>query len=75
MTDLYASLKSAQEAYEKTKASRIAEPAKQVRVYEYQLAGSPSWLIYFTAGVELDAAEKSLREKFGERLVNVREKK
>jgi hypothetical protein len=72
MTDLHASLESLRSAYE---AKRVVAPAAEVvHVYEYQLAGSPSWLIYFTAGVDMREAEKSLRDKFGIRLIAVKER-
>jgi len=71
--DPIAKLASLRKAYSEKKVQ--TDLPKQVRVYEYQLSDSPSWLIYFTAGVELDAAEKSLHDKFGMRLIAVKERK
>jgi hypothetical protein len=70
MSDPIAKLERLKAAYAQ-KYAKI-EKQKTVRVYEYRLTDSPSLLIYFAPGVELEEAEKSLREKFAGRLINVR---
>ncbi len=55
----------------RTKAE--AEARTALRVYEYRLTDSPSWLVLLAPGVELADIERSLRERFGERFITVRE--
>ncbi len=44
-------------------------------VYEYRLAGSPSWLVFLAPGIDLNKAQRILEAQFGEdRLVEVRPK-
>jgi hypothetical protein len=68
--DPLASAERLRQAYANKNAK--TEKQKEVRVFEYQLTDSPSVLIYFAPGVDLEEAEKSLRDKFGERLISVR---
>ena len=68
--DPIAKLANLRKAYSEKKVQ--TDLPKQVRVYEYQLTSSPNWLIFFTAGVDLDEAERSLKDRYRERLIAVR---
>jgi len=48
------------------------EAKKALRVFEYQIADSPSWLFMLAPNYTLEQAERSLRLRFGDRLVAVR---
>jgi len=53
-----------------------AEARKSMRVYEFKLSDNPSvWLTYLAPGVGLSEAEQSLRLRYPERLISVREHK
>ncbi len=45
----------------------------RMRVYEYKLTDGPRWLVMLAPGCDLLEAQRSLRQKFGERFVSVRE--
>jgi len=48
---------------------------KKPHIYEYQLTDSPSWLILFTVGIGLEEAERSLKDRYRERFITMRERK
>ena len=58
----------------KPHAKAEAEVRSALRVYEYRLSDSPSWRVLLAPGVELADIERSLRERFCERFIAVRER-
>ena len=71
MNDLTEKIENLRKAYSEKKVQ--IEPPK-VKVYEYMITDTPSILIYFAPGVELIEAERSLRDRYRERFITVREK-
>jgi hypothetical protein len=54
------------------KKNGFIEPPKAVRVYEYRITDCPNALIYFAPGVELDEAERCLKDLYRERFISVK---
>ncbi len=50
-----------------------ADSVGRARVFEYRLTDGPRWLVMLAPGYDLSEAERSLRDRFGERFVSVRE--
>lgn len=49
------------------------EARRALRVFEYRLTDNPdSWLVLIAPGCDLDEARESLRERFGNRLLDTR---
>jgi hypothetical protein len=56
-----------------TRKQAEAEARRALRVFEYRLTENPdSWLVLIAPGCDLDEARESLRQRFGNRLLDTR---
>ncbi len=62
------------EAVQAATEQRTTETEGRMKVFEYRLTDNPvRWLTLLAPGCDLAEAERSLRDRFGERFVSVRE--